>query len=354
MSINHIVTPLDSAILDSKEHYVFYHKMVDFAFKELIVGVQQQQLCNKQEVLLFKQYSDLLLYSIEAMRIKYMYDEEDNMKVDLTESGFPNYLEFRYLFNDLELRDNYLSKLTPISSLKNEFLDTLLHKKEPIKKSKLFQAASIVYYSSVKKEYIFNRFVQGKIMNAPENSGADLLISWSFFDVSHNRPFICFMYFNYDGNNVNDYKETIYEVLKTTADRDMALDTMAYTIDRKLPKVSPKLIKRIDLGPLHNVFAKDENQITHAILKSVGLKEIPLESFAISLKIDEVSSSSEFKEGNFFSKQTLQKWQTVFNQNYVFAPHRVIQLLYNKTPEIMNRLAKAPIQISDLKIDIKK
>jgi len=30
MSVNHIVTPLDSAELDSKEQYVFYHKMVDF------------------------------------------------------------------------------------------------------------------------------------------------------------------------------------------------------------------------------------------------------------------------------------------------------------------------------------
>ncbi len=353
MSINHIVTPLDSAVLDSKEHYVFYHKMVDFAFKELIVAVQRQKICNDVEVQLFKQYCDLLLYSIEAMRIKYMYDDEDNMKVDLTYSGFPNYLEFRYLFNDLELRDEYLGKLTPIDTFKEEFLDTLMRKKEPIKKSRLFQAASIVYYSSVKKEYIFNRFVQGKILKAPEKSVADLLVSWSFYDVSHNRPFICFMYFNYDGKDVNDYKDDIYEVLKTVADRDMTLDTMAYTIDRKLPKVLPKQIKRIDLGPMHNVFAKDENEITHALLKAIGKKDIPLESYAISLRLDEVSSGSEFKEGGFFSKQTLQKWDAIFKRKYVFAPHRIIQLLYNKTPEIMNGLEKAPIQIAGLEIDLK-
>ena len=354
MSINSIVTPLDSAILDSKEHYVFYHEMIDFAFKELIVAVQREQLCNQQEVLLFKQYCDLLLYSVEAMRIKYMYDEEDNMKVDLTESGFPNYLEFRYLFNDLELRDEYLGKLTPITTLKEEFLETLMHKKQPIKKSKLFQASSIVYYSSVKKEYIFNRFVQGKIINAPGGSDADLMTSWSFYDVSHNRPFICFMYFNYDGKRINDDKDEIYEVLKTTSDREMNLDTMAYTIDKRLPKVSPKFIKRIDLGPLHNVFAKDENEVTHTLLQAIGKKEIPLESYAISLSIDEVKSGNEFKEGSFFSKQTLQKWDDVFKQKYVFAPHRIIQLLYNKTPEMMNMLAKAPIEISGLKIDLKK
>ncbi|MFS4481994.1 hypothetical protein ACKGJY_03170 [Hyunsoonleella sp. 2307UL5-6] len=352
MSINHIVTPLDSAILDSKAQYVFYHKMVDFAFKELIVAVQKEKICNSLELKLFKQYCDLLLYSIEAMRVKYMYDDEDNMKVDLTDSGFPNYLEFRYLFNDLELRDEYLQKLTPIATLKEEFLDTLLRKKQPIKKSKLFQASSIVYYTSVNKQYIFNRFVQGKIMEVPENTNAEFVTSWSFYDVSHNRPFICFMYFNYDGKNINDYKDDIYQVLKTVADREMSLDAMAYTIDRKLPKVLPKEVKRIDLGPLHNVFAKDEHKVTHTILESIGKKEIPLESYAFSLRVHEVASKSEFKEGSFFNKQILQKWDDVFQQKYVLAPHRIIQLLYNKTPEIMDGLAKPPIEIAGVEIKI--
>ncbi|NNK83189.1 MAG: hypothetical protein HKO92_08690 [Flavobacteriaceae bacterium] len=345
-----IVTPLDSAELDSKEQYIFYHKMLDFALKELIVAVQNQNLCNNQEIVFFKQYCDLLLYSIEAMRIKYMYDDEDNMKIDLTDSGFPNYLEFRYLFNDLELRNEFLNKLVNPDLLKEEFLDTLMRKKIPVKKNRLFQAASIVYYQSVQQRFIFNRFVQGKIVDAPKDVSADLMTSWSFFDVSANRPYICFMYFNYDGQ-IEDYKSKIYEVLKLTADREMSLDTMAYAIDRKLTDISPKHIKRIDLGPIHNVFAKDENDITHAILEGVALKEIPLESYTISLKIDEVYSGSEFKEGSFFKKQTLQRWSDVIKQKYVFAPHRMIQLLYNKTPELLNVLAKPPFQIAELKIE---
>ncbi|MEZ4792296.1 MAG: hypothetical protein R2783_02110 [Gelidibacter sp.] len=349
MSIDQIVTPLDSAVLDSKEQYVFYHKMVDFVLKELIVNIQQNALCTQQEVIFFKQYADLLLYSIEAMRVKYMYDNDDNMKVDLTESGFPNYLEFRYLFNDLSLRENYVHKLKDVSVLQEEFLDQLLRKKEPIKQDKLFQAASIVYYTSVEQKYIYNRFVQGKIIDAPKGSQAKYMTSWSFYDVALNRPFICFMYFDYDGKDASSDREKIYDVLKTVADRDMALDTMAYAIDRKLPEVMPKHIKRIDLGPFHNVFAKDENEITHAILKSISLKEIPLESYAMALQVDEVFSGSEFTEGGYFSKQTLQKWSRIIEQKYVLAPHRIIQLLYSKTPEIMNGLAKPPIQVSELK-----
>ncbi|WP_439128927.1 hypothetical protein [Polaribacter sp.] len=347
-----ITTPLDSAILDSKEQYVFYHKMVDFVLKELIVSVQQEKLCTQQELLIFKQYSDLLLYSIEAMRIKYMYDEEDNMKVDLTDSGFPNYLEFRFLYNDLELKNEYIHKLTDTATLKKEFLDTLLKKRQSVKRSRLFQAASIVYYQSVNQQLIFNRFVQGKIIEAPKNSNASLLTSWSFYDVSKNRPYICYLYFNYDGKRIDDEKENIYKVLKESADREMSLDTMAYNIDRKLPNIQPKHIKRIDLGPFHNVFAKDENEITHAILGGISRKEIPLESYALSLKIDEVFSGETFTEGGFFSKQTMQKWSEPIKQKYVFAPHRIIQLLHNRTPEALHKLAKNPIELASLKIEV--
>ncbi len=349
-----IVTPLDSAQLDSKEQYVFYHKMVDFTLKELIVSVQHQGLCNEQEVVFFKQYCDLFLYSIEAMRVKYMYDEEDNMKIDLTDSGFPNYLEFRYLYNDLALSNEYNYKLKDVDTLKKEFLDTLLRQKQPIKRRKLFEAASIVYYTSVEQKFIFNRFVQGKIIDAPDVVSADYMTSWSFYDVSHNRPFICFMYFDYDGKDPLKSRDKLYSALKNAADRELALDAMAYAIDRKLPDVFPKHIKRIDLGPLHNIFAKDENEITHAILDGIGKKEIAPESFAFSMKIDEVFSGSEFTEGGFFSKQTLQKWSEMIRQKYVFAPHRIIQMLYNKTPEIMNTLAKPPFELSSLKSILNK
>jgi hypothetical protein len=343
-----IATPLDSAILDSKEQYIFYHKMVDFALKELIVSVQQQMLCSDQEIVFFKQYCDLLLYSIEAMRVKYMYDEEDNMKIDLTESGFPNYLEFRYLFNDLALREQYREKLTNVDALKEEFLDTLLRRKEHISKRKLFQAASIVYYTSVEQKFIFNRFVQGKILPTTDAVKTKYMTSWSFYDVSHNRPFVCFMYFDYEGRNIESHRSKIYEALRNAADREMPLDAMAYAIDRKLPDVFPKHIKRIDLGPFHNIFAKDENEVTHAVLESIGKKEIAPESYAISLTVDEIFSGSEFTQGSFFNKQVFQNWSKVLNQKYIFAPHRIIQMLYNKTPDVMNNLAKPPFQLADL------
>ena len=64
-------------------------------------------------------------------------------------------------------------------------------------------------------------------------------------------------------------------------------------------------------------------------------------------------TGSEFKEGGYFSKQILQKWSEVIKKRYLFGPHRIIQLLYNKSPEVMNYLAKPPIEVAKLVIDKK-
>ena len=72
MSIdNYIVTPLDSAVLENKEQYAFYFKIVNHSFKELISSLLTNSICNEQETVFLKQYAELLIYSIEALRVKY-------------------------------------------------------------------------------------------------------------------------------------------------------------------------------------------------------------------------------------------------------------------------------------------
>lgn len=344
---NYIVTPLDSAALGTKEQYSFYFKIVKHAFKELISSLLKNNICSEQETIFFKQYAELLIYSLEALRVKYLFDDEDKMKIDLTESGFPNYMEFRYLVNDLSLKHEFLEKLPEIESLKSEFLETLFKYKEPVSKVKLHQAASIIYYTTIEKRYIFKRFVQGKIIKTTQYD-SQYLVSWSFYDITYNRPFICFMYFDYDGRNIEDYKAKIYEVLQIAADRSINLDTIAYLIDKKLEKIHPKRIKKLDLGPLHNVFAKDENNFTHTLLTNIADKSMDMSSFCMSLHIDEVYSKGSFKEGSFLKKQELQIWESQKKQEYLFAPHAVMQLFYDKIPETINLLSKPPFAISEV------
>jgi hypothetical protein len=344
---NYIVTPLDSAVLETKEQYSFYFKIVKHAFSQLVDSLHKHDICNEQELVFFKQYNELLIYSIEALRVKYLFDDEDKMKIDLTESGFPNYMEFRYLVNDLSLKNDYIKKLPKVYDLKEEFLETLFKDKQPISKVKLHQAASIIYYTTIDKRFIFKRFVQGKIIRTSEHD-SKYLVSWSFYDITYNRPFICFLYFDYNGNNIEDYKSKIYEVLKIAADRSINMDTIAYLIDKKLPKVHPKRFKKIDVGPLHNIFARDENIFTHTILENISNNSLPMESYCISLSIDETYTKGTFKEGSFLNKQTLQIWEVAKPQKYLFTSHKVLQLFYDRIPKVINTLTKPPFVIAKL------
>lgn len=353
MSINLIQTPLDSAVLETKEQYKVYFKIVSHAFESLIESLSNKQICGEMEVTFIKQYSELLTYSLEAFRIKYLFDDEGKMQIDLTESGFPNFLEFRYLYNDLELKHEYIERLPPVDKLKSQFLETLLKDKERVSDSKLHQAASIIYYSTVEQKYIFKKFVQGKIISNKKvinpSSDAQYIVSWSFYDVTHNRPFVCFMYFDLHKTTIQEYTEQIYDVLEQVADRNMTLDMMAYAIDKKLPKVLPKKLRKVDLGPLHSVFAKDELEVTHVILKGIIDKTLDISAYAISLQIEEINSTDTFSEGGFFNKQYLQVWESKKPAKYVFTSHRVIQVLYDEIPEYLNTLSQAPIEMNALK-----
>ena len=352
MSLNQIVTPLDSAVLETKEQYRVYFKIVTHAFNELVEKIANQKICTDIEASFVMQYGQLLTYSLEAFRVKYLFDDDERMRVDLTESGFPNYLEFRYLFNDLELKQEHMSKLPDLEKLKAEFLETLLKDKQPINDIKLQQAASIIYYTSVDRQYIFRRFVQGKILDVKGgNAEAEYMVSWSFYDVTANRSFICFMYFDLYKEKVEEYKAEIYKVLENTVDRNMPIDMMAYAIDKKLVNLFPKRIKKFDLGPLHSVFAKDEHEVTHTLLSAIVEKTFDLSAYAISLAVEEAISSGSFAEAALFKKQQLQVWEAQRVKKYLFCPHRVMQSLYDNIPETINTLTRDPIEIRSLKLN---
>ena len=345
MAIHDIVTPLDSAVLETKEQYKVYFKLVKHSFSSLVDAIKAKGICTEMELQFLSQYCDLLLYSLEAFRVKYLFDDEEKMRIDLTESGFPNYSEFRYLLNDLALKGEFMAKLPSAEELKAEFLEQLLKHKKPIQDSRLHQAASIAYYSAMDQNYIFKRFVQGKIVRTNDREIGRNLVSWSFYDVSLNRPFVCYLYFDVVKTSVADYTAEIYEVLEKVADRNMDLEMMAYAIDKKLSKLLPKKLKMIDLGPLHSIFAKDELAITHTLLKAIGSKDLDLANFAFSLRSSEIESKGKFKDGSIFNKQIFQIWNEPNRERLLFAPHRTLQILYNDIPEELNLLTQDPIEL---------
>ena len=72
MALHDIVTPLDSAVLENKEQYQVYFKIVNHAFEALFKRIQEQEICNPLEISFLEQYAELITYSLEAFRVKYL------------------------------------------------------------------------------------------------------------------------------------------------------------------------------------------------------------------------------------------------------------------------------------------
>ena len=149
---------------------------------------------------------------------------------------------------------------------------------------------------------------------------------------------------------IEDHKEELYEVLRNVADRDMPVEMMAYAIDKKMDVLLPERLTILDMGPLHNVFAKDELQVTHTILENIVAKSLDLGSYALSLRKESCYSKGTISEGSLFNKQELQLWETKPTERYLFCSHRVMQVVYDALPEYINSLSAQPIEIPALEL----
>ncbi|QHI36704.1 hypothetical protein IMCC3317_20690 [Kordia antarctica] len=350
MSINDITTPLDSATLDSDSQYELYYKMVKHVLDEFEVNLVEwnhYKICTKEELKSLEEYCKRLSFSLKAMQLKYRFDEE-RMKVDLTESGFPNYLELRYIHNDLDLKEEFKAKLPGADVFKEKFLRQLMINKQHVEKRDLFEASSSLYYNMIQEDKIFQKLVIGKIKKT-KSTFANYVLDWAFYDISVNRPFICFMYFDYEPDE--KITQEIYDTIKDCADRYQDLDNMAYMIDKRLKYVHPRKIKRVDLGILHSIFSKDDHEITSALLQAIAHKDVGLHSFSLTTTVETINSVNSSKVSNdllSFSKQEIQVWSEVAKHKYILAPHRVIQLLYGKIPDTIIHLHHEPFEVEEL------
>ncbi|MCH2194018.1 hypothetical protein [Kordia sp.] len=350
MSINDITTPLDSAALESDAQYDLYYRMVMHVLDEFEINLVEwnhYRICTKEELKALENYCKRLAFSLRVMQLKYRFDEEQ-MKVDLTESGFPNYLELRYIHNDLDLKEEFKAKLPDASEFKEKFIHQLMVQKQHVSKRDLFEASSSLYYNRIQEEKIFKKFVLGKIKKT-KSTFATYVLDWAFYDVALNRPFICFMYFDYKHDE--DVEQEIYDTIKDCADRYQDLSNMAYMIDKRLKNVHPRKIKRVDLGILHSIFSKDDHEITQALLQAIAAKDVKLNSFSLTTTVETINSVNSSKVSNdllSFKKQEIQVWGDVTTHKYILAPHRVIQLLYGKIPNTIIHLHHEPFEVEEL------
>ena len=281
------------------------------------------------------------LNTVEVMRLKYTYNPSDQLSIDIANSGFPSFVNFDSIELDLRTRDSRLAKLPPADTLKSAILDRLLiSKADP--RDILWRLSERVYLENLKARDLFFSFKFGKLQKNNENDEKrNYSITWSCFDEPTNRPIVYLMNFDQDkgealleDEDVNFY--ALIETLKRQSTGNRGLLYVATGIDEAISEIHPKLLKRIQIGPICSLDYSKNPADLYKLLQENGENHEPIVFFD-----DEIIMSIEQKRsGKLLS---LEKIREVFLvpeidlecytkkvsqiHHYLILPHRIHQLL---------------------------
>lgn len=246
----------NAATLPSMDAYVSY-------FQSLAMLLRYLSRCYKEtaekslESRSIEQFFDRLLATIEALRIKYAFSAsaERPLWVDPTSSGFPNFMEFQHVTQDLLTKQERMTTLPPKAMLKSEMLGHMLTRHEEPKAS-LWKLAERTYLEMLDEARMFLPFTPGELvlMKTREKFRA-YAFTWGCFDFATNRPYIHTMTFDQDVDreplelNGAAWHEFL-EVVRGEGARAPDIGILAVAIDQALDYVHPKVLKRLCVGPL--------------------------------------------------------------------------------------------------------
>ncbi len=359
MDISEIITPDDSVKLESKQQYQFYFDLVQHAMTTLVEGTRRlhNDQVSQQETEFVRLCGERLLYTLNALELRYLHIDENTMEIDVTDSGFPNSSALRFLSNEISfLEKGAAAKIEEVNPLIDGFVEKLMVNKEHVSNEEIAQTAFSLFHKRTDKSQLFDMFVFGAIRPS-ELREYDFVAYWFNYDVIINRPYISMMYFDILAKNTGQRKydeEEIINAIKKTVPAS-TVQSVIYDIDKNVEEIAPKLYKRIDLGPLANIFTRDDRKVSIALRDGIKRKDLPIDSFALELKLEQVKSTGEVETGgifSFISKKKIQNWNTPESFSFLMAPHLVIQYLYNHHGEILKGLTKHPIDVEAIKKEL--
>jgi len=353
---NHF-SEFDRSILEGENAYVDYFNHLKFSLDALLSSLPGMKSDNPYEINIIQDFCQRFLNTIEVFNIKYAFSDNP-MLVDVTESGFPNFLEFKRLADDLIKKDEHLRRLPVQDSLKEKILDYLIQKHEhPV--NHLRQLSQVVYYESINSYKLFSEFNEGKLQLLKTLDDKDktrrFLYSWASYDSVTNRPYIYVMVFD-NPMYINDkrtdveHDENFREEIKRITHNSAPLKVIASDIDSQYESIKPKIMKRIAIGPIYGRYARDKHAFTQLLNE-----QFHSDDMIFTYESEVIFSVGEKRTNSFLSKGELRQVFYIDEANkecmdrmvsqvftYMITSHRVLQYLNSKYPEIIKSLSSPP------------
>ncbi len=280
------------------------------------------------------------------------------MAIDLTDSSFPNYLEIRKLDSQKENSEKVLSKLPSKESLKQEVLDYMFERKaQPLHLLK--KLGKISYTEALTQENYMGISTEGSLheIGKSKQGHKKYLYNWASYDSMTNRPYVYILAFEFTNPTVNLQKEGLdafKELIKKNSHNSSPLKVMATEIDHAAESIKPKILKRIDIGPIYCKYSKENHEISKLVQEKFGKDDY---AFFYTTEIVNSVGEKEEKSGGLFSStkhlrqiffvdetniDSLERHVSEVNQ-YLIGSHKVVQYLTANKPKYINKLKIPPI-----------
>lgn len=342
---------LDRSVLVGENAYNKYFQHVELVFDTFLSALEDLEHDEPFEHDIIELYARRILKTISLFKIKFIENLNQPMLVDVTESGYPNSIEIKRLKADIEFAVAYLQKTEKSSRLKQDVLEHLI-KEQSEPEQLLHDTGMRMYYERLLDRGFFMSFNVGefKQLEHKDDTKNRYLYHWATFDDVLNRPFIYILVFDY---LKSDKKISTKPIIDTIVKRTLntgPLKIVASDIDRDLPELQPKILKRIDLGPIYNHFARDEHDLTKLIQTQFGE-----EDFIFEFSTEIIFSVGEQTSSNFITKDEIYQIFHVDDSNmecmqrmisaykkYMITSHRVWQYLQSNYKEKISDLAAPP------------
>lgn len=337
---------LDSTEFEQKDDYLEYFIYVKKAFKALNEHFisKLNETSNKQlEKSVITYFMTRLQRSIELLNLKYQFDLSHSVRIDLTDSSFPNHAELRQMKADHNLKDQFVSNLPNALVLKDRLIAKLrTQDEEPF--DILDALSKRKYFNNLIPSGIYLMYNTGKMIEAEinQNGRRSLVYSWSTYDMAVNRPMVYVLDFEYSGSTEkfdrnNEHFNHFSDMLENVAMGSKSCYEIVSFLDQEMPFLHPKLLKKYDVGPLYGAYSKDDHEFSNFHKRH----KLNNDHFIIYYEEEVVISvKEEMVKANWIkSKTPLQNFHINKDDaecakrkasdinKYLIAPHSVIQLL---------------------------
>lgn len=281
------LTALDLRRLEGGEALA-YTRYLEAVLGQLLRALQARSADDPHEIRLLEAYIRRLLHTVECLQLKVLGRPDRPLRYDPTDSGFPNHIELRELEADLERREAVLRELPDGDVLREAILESVF-RHHAVPEDLLRQMGQRSYHLRLSQHLqlggLFLPFTPGELTLLDDTGGRlerEYLYHWGAWDVLTNRPHVYLLLFEQpaarpplerDGAS----REALFAAARKHTVNTAPLSVLARDLDEALEDLRPKVLKRIDIGPLHGRYAEGDSVYTTLLRKHFGDGDLLLE-----------------------------------------------------------------------------